>query len=71
MSYMVNISNNKIIIIMPLTHVIMAVPVAARSKRSSAAARLLRLWVRIPPVAWTFVCCECSVCFQVEISATS
>jgi len=30
-------------------------------RRSSAAARLLRLWVRIPPVAWMFVCCECCV----------
>jgi hypothetical protein len=29
--------------------------------RSSAAARLLRLWVRIPQRAWTFVCCECCV----------
>ena len=27
----------------------------------SAAARLLRLWVRIPPEAWIFVCCECCV----------
>ena len=34
------------------------VPVAARSK---AAARLLGLWVRIPPGAWMFVCCECCV----------
>ena len=25
------------------------------------AARLLRLWVRIPPGAWMFVCCECCV----------
>ena len=25
------------------------------------AARLLRLWIRIPLGAWTFVCCECSV----------
>ena len=33
------------------------VPVAARS----AAARLLRSWVRIPPRAWMFVCCECCV----------
>ena len=32
------------------------VPVAARSK-----ARLLRLWVRIPPRARMFVCWECSV----------
>ena len=30
-------------------------------RRSSAAARLLRLWVRIPPGAWMFVCCECRV----------
>ena len=27
----------------------------------SVAARLLRLWVRIPPGAWIFVCCECCV----------
>ena len=27
----------------------------------SAAARLLRLWVRIPPGAWMAVCCECCV----------
>ena len=26
-----------------------------------AAAHLLRSWVRIPPVAWIFVCCECRV----------
>ena len=25
------------------------------------AARLLRSWVRIPPEAWVFVCCECRV----------
>jgi len=25
------------------------------------AARLLRLWVRIPPGAWMSVCCECCV----------
>ena len=30
-------------------------------RRESAAARLLRLWVRIPPGAWMFVCCECCV----------
>jgi len=30
-------------------------------RRSSAAARLLRLWVRIPPRAWMSVCCECCV----------
>ena len=27
--------------------------------RGSAAAGLLGLWVRIPPGAWKFVCCEC------------
>ena len=30
-------------------------------RRRSAAARLLRLWVRIKPGAWMFVCCECCV----------
>ena len=28
-------------------------------RRMSAGFRLLRLWVRIPPGAWMFVCCEC------------
>jgi hypothetical protein len=39
--------------------------------RRSGAARLLRMWVRIPPGPWTFVCCECRVCCQVEVSATN
>jgi len=39
-------------------------------RRRSAAARLLRSWVRIPPGAWTFVCCESCEC-QVEVSARS
>ena len=30
-------------------------------RRRSAAARLLRLWVRIPRGAWMSVCCECCV----------
>ena len=30
-------------------------------RRSSAAACQLKLWVRIPPVAWMFFCCECCV----------
>ena len=30
-------------------------------RRGSAAARLLRSWVWIPPGAWMFVCCECCV----------
>ena len=32
-----------------------------RLRRRSAAARLLRSWVRIPPGAWMDVCCECCV----------
>ena len=30
-------------------------------RHRSAAARLLRSWVRMPPGAWMFVCCECCV----------
>ena len=30
-------------------------------RRRSTTARLLRSWVRIPPGAWMFVCCECCV----------
>ena len=30
-------------------------------RRRSAAARLLKLWVRIPQVAWMSICCECCV----------
>ena len=30
-------------------------------RRRSVAARLLKSWVRIPPGAWIFVCCECRV----------
>jgi len=30
-------------------------------RHRSAASRLLRLWVRIPPAAWMSVCCECCV----------
>ena len=30
-------------------------------RRRSVAARLLRSWVRIPPGAWMFFCCECCV----------
>jgi len=30
-------------------------------RRRSTDARLLRSWVRIPPRAWMFVCCECCV----------
>ena len=30
-------------------------------RRRSTAARLLRSWVRVPPGAWMFFCCECCV----------
>jgi len=30
-------------------------------RRRSVAAHLLRSWIRIPPGAWMFVCCECCV----------
>ena len=30
-------------------------------RRVSVVVHLLRLWVRIPPQAWTSVCCECYV----------
>jgi hypothetical protein len=52
-----------------LPHVNSRSPLAARLSRRSAAARLLRLWVRIPPGAWMFVLSV--VCCQVEVSATS
>jgi hypothetical protein len=30
-------------------------------RRRSVVARLLRFWVRIPPVTWMSFCCECCV----------
>jgi hypothetical protein len=36
------------------------VQVAARLRRGSTEARLLRSWVRIPPRAWMFFCCVLS-----------
>jgi hypothetical protein len=35
-------------------------PTISTDKRP-AAAHLLRSWVRIPPGAWIFICCECRV----------
>ena len=35
-------------------------PTISAGERTQAA-HLLRLWVRIPPGAWIFVCCECRV----------
>ena len=40
-------------------------------RRRSAAVRLLGSWVRVPQGAWTFFCCGCCVCCQVEVSATN
>jgi hypothetical protein len=37
------------------------IPMARGLRRETASARLLGLWVRIPPGAWMFVCCECCV----------
>jgi hypothetical protein len=39
--------------------------------RRSAAARQLKLWVRIPPETRMSVCCECCVCCLVEVSTMS
>ena len=41
-------------------YIYMPVPMAARSK-AYVCGRSLRSWVRIPPGAWKFVCCECCV----------
>ena len=35
--------------------------------RGSAAAPLLKLWVRIPPGVWKFVCCECCVLSDTDL----
>ena len=43
----------------------------ARDSRKSRAVRLPGSWVRIPLGAWMFVCCECCVRCQVEVSVTS
>jgi len=40
-------------------------------RRRSAAASLLELWVRMPPGAWTFVCCECFVLSEVSAKSWS
>jgi hypothetical protein len=45
------------------------IPLIARSKELFCGPRLLGLWVRIPPVAWTSVFSV--VCCPVEVSATS
>jgi len=36
-------------------------------RHSSATARLLELWVRIPAGSWMSMCCECC---EVQVSAT-
>jgi hypothetical protein len=40
--------------------VLYAGPIGRRGlRRRAAAARMLRLWVRIPPGAWISICCDC------------
>ena len=46
------------------------IPVPRCLRCGSAAARLLGLWVRIPPGAWMFVSCDCFVYCRVEVSAS-
>jgi len=38
-------------------------------RRRSAVARLLKLWVRIPPEAWMSVCCECCLLRRADCSS--
>jgi hypothetical protein len=51
----------------PQNIIMLSMPDTCRShlsrclRRGSAAARLLALWVRIPPAAWMSVSCECCV----------
>ena len=40
---------------------LLPVPVAARSKVWVCCRSPAEIWVRIPPGAWMFVCCECCV----------
>ena len=46
-----------------LVHLLRSMPVPwlRGLRRRSVAARLLRLWVRIPLEAWMSICCECCV----------
>jgi hypothetical protein len=46
------------------------IPVAPGLRRGSAAARLLGLWVRIPPGTWMCLSLVGVVCCQVEVSAS-
>ena len=47
------------------------VPVLARSKAWGCRRSPADIVGSNPKGAWMFVCCECCVCFQVEVSATS
>jgi hypothetical protein len=44
-----------------LSHCKYLSPLPRGLKRRSATARLLRLWIRIPPGAWMIFCCVCCV----------
>ena len=48
-------------IILPLLRILSIIRHQPLYGGRSTAARLLRLWVRIPPGTQTFVCCECCV----------
>jgi len=37
----------------------------------AVAVNLLKLWFRIPPTAWMFICCDFCVCCDVGIYETS
>jgi len=56
MKYSLNLQKKTLLLLL-----LLPVPVASGLRRRSAAARLMRSWVRIPPGAWMFVCCECCV----------
>ena len=44
-----------------LLYWVQPIPVATRSKAWVLGYSLARMWTRIPPGAWMFVCCECRV----------
>ena len=53
--------NRKHTLILKFLKVHSAGPSGRAVRQRSAVARLLRLWVRIPPGAWMFFCSECCV----------
>ena len=49
------------LMIVSVTGAIQPCSVTSNDYKSRLTLRLLRSWVRIPPGAWIFVCCECRV----------